>query len=128
MAAPNHPILSFTVDRLVSRIEYLARTHRTTLDKLNLLFREVVDGTRPGTFTDGALEALSLLAGSTISYRNLTGLREPRQIGDILILPINAFGSGQKHSGSDPLGGPSALLRHNWISSWVPLHPHHNIP
>jgi hypothetical protein len=76
MAAPNHPVLSFTVDRLVSRIEFLARMHRTTLDDLNLLFRDVLDGTGPGVLTDGALEALSLFAGSTISYQNLSGLQD----------------------------------------------------
>jgi hypothetical protein len=67
MAASNYPILSFTVDRLISRIEFLARTHRMIFDN-NILFREIVDNIGSDVFIDNARGALLFFTDSTISY------------------------------------------------------------
>ena len=38
--------------------------------------------------------------GGVVTFADLSGLGAPRLFGEVLVLPVNAFGSGQNHSGS----------------------------
>ena len=42
----------------------------------------------------------------------------------VLILPINAFGSGQAHSNSGSPDEDTALVQHLFKGSWKADHPH----
>ena len=39
-------------------------------------------------------EGLSHVTSTNFTYLKVTGLTAPRLVGDVLFLPINAFGSG----------------------------------
>lgn len=56
--------------------------------------------------------------GRQVSEEDLKGMTEAKQIGDVLILPVNAFGSGQGHSQSKPFGNEEELLSHHF-HGWV---------
>ncbi|KAI9696629.1 MAG: hypothetical protein M1820_008078 [Bogoriella megaspora] len=80
--------------------------------------QEVMDTAGPKAFTFSVLESLSSLVGENISYSNITFLGKPKLIGDVLFLPVSAFGFGQLHSGSKPWGNKDQLITHHWQFSW----------
>ncbi|KAL9069922.1 MAG: hypothetical protein Q9161_005236 [Pseudevernia consocians] len=58
-----------------------------------------------------------------VNKQNLTGMTESKLVGDVLILPINAFGSGQMHSKSGSPNENTALVQHLFKGSWKADHP-----
>ena len=119
-AAPGHPIMMTMVDHVVSGLKALASKHGISLSEItpkNLKDREILETTGPRGFSTIMYTALTSAAGEQITWRNLTGLKEPKLVGDILILPINGFGAGQAHSGSDG-NSPDQLVRHIFKGSW----------
>jgi hypothetical protein len=79
---------------------------------------DVLAITGPRGWTLTIYAALSAAAGSNITWHNLTGMREPRLFGDILVLPIDGFATGLPHSGSTLAGSPDAMVRHEFRGSW----------
>jgi mannosyltransferase OCH1-like enzyme len=79
---------------------------------------DVLAITGPRGWTLTIYAALSAAAGSNITWHNLTGMREPRLFGDILVLPIDGFATGLRHSGSTLEGSPDAMVRHEFSGSW----------
>jgi alpha 1,6-mannosyltransferase len=67
-------------------------------------------------------ESLSELSGreNEVLRDVVSELTEPWQIDDVLILPINAFGSGQLHSGSRMPEECDPLVVHSFAGSWRP--------
>lgn len=61
-------------------------------------------------FTTAVLEGISALVGQRITIANVSRLESPVQFGDVLILPVSAFGSGQGHSGSKNWGNEEQLV------------------
>lgn len=118
MAKPGHPIFEAVVSRVIYHLEYLARIQNTNLAGLKVGKKEVLEATGPGAFTDAVMENLSNTMGKKVEWSEVQGLKEPTLFGDVLILPINGFGSGQKHSHSgDPAYG-EALAKHHFGRSW----------
>ena len=80
----------------------------------------VINLTGPSAWTDVVFDQLRLYKPSLTSLRNLTGLVQPTLVGDILILPIDGFGMGQRHSNSTNDGSTpkNALVRHMFNGSW----------
>jgi alpha 1,6-mannosyltransferase len=66
-------------------------------------------------FTDAVLDKLTSLERREVTYSDISNLTYPKLIGDVLILPISAFGSGQDHSGSKPNGNEEQLLCHHYM-------------
>lgn len=60
-------------------------------------------------FTSVVLEALTLLQGSNVTESDLIGLERPKQFGDVLIMTVSAFASGQHKSGSKDWGIKEAV-------------------
>lgn len=119
-AAPGHPLFTRMVDRAITSLKEIANTHETTVAALQATSFETMNSTGPAAWTDVVFEQIQLANPSVKSLRDLSGMTEPRLYGDILVLPINAFGMGQPHSnsrhdGTIPL---DALLRHNFRGSW----------
>ncbi|PVH77649.1 glycosyltransferase family 32 protein, partial [Cadophora sp. DSE1049] len=118
MAKPRHPIFEAVVARVVYHFEYLARIQNTDLAGLEVEEKEVLEATGPGAFTDAVMESLSNAMGRKVEWSEIQDLQEPKLFGDVLILPINAFGSGQMHShSSDPAYG-DVLAQHQSGESW----------
>lgn len=118
--APRHPMMTRIVKRVVANLQDYAQKNGTTISDLSTSGIRVGEVTGPGIWTTVVWESLSeAVGGATLDYRNVSGLREPTLFGDILILPIDGFGTGQPHSGSfiDGKAG-TALVEHNFSMSW----------
>ncbi|KAK8094204.1 hypothetical protein PG997_000889 [Apiospora hydei] len=75
---------------------------------------ETVNSTGPAAWTDVVFEHLQRADPQITNLMDLSGLKEPRLVGDILILPIDGFGMGQGHSGATNDGNipDGAMLKH----------------
>ena len=123
LSKPGHLAMEITVDRVVQRLRKLAQNQGTTVAGIKPSFREVLDTTGPALFTNAVFESLSFTTGTNFTWLNVTGLVSARLVGDVLILPINAFGSGQQHSNSGSPEGETALVHHLFKGSWKGDHP-----
>ena len=112
LAKPWHPLLELTVQRILGSLKQLAFKQGKTISNLHMTFDEVLDTADPAIFTEAVFEILSATTGLEITWKNVTRLVQPKLVGDILILPIAAFGSGQEHSGSPGLEHDEALVQH----------------
>lgn len=122
LAKPGHLFMEITVDRVIERLKKLALKQERAISQIKASFHEVLDTTGPALFTQAVLEGLSYTTGTNFTSANLTGLTEPRLVGDVLILPINAFGSGQQHSNSGSPESDTALVQHLFKGSWKNNH------
>lgn len=118
--APKHPMMTRIVKRAVANINEYAQKNGTVsaLSTPNARIEEV---TGPGIWTTAVWESLSeALGGAKLDYRNVSGLKEPTLFGNILVLPIDGFGTGQAHSGSSRDGkARTALVEHSFKQSWM---------
>lgn len=118
--APNHPLLYRMLKSVVSRLDKYSKERSLTIEELKVTSWDVLNLTGPSAWTDAIFEQLRTYQPNLTSLRNLTGLTTPTLIGDILILPIDAFGMGQGHSNSTNDGSTpnNALVRHKFHGSW----------
>ncbi|KAM0794456.1 hypothetical protein BDR22DRAFT_895148 [Usnea florida] len=123
LAKPGHLLMAMTVDRVIGRLKELARQQETTISGIRASFQEVMNTTGPALFTEAVIEGLAHSTGTNFTWHNLTGMTESRVVGDVLILPINAFGSGQGHSKSGSPDENTALVQHLFKGSWKADHP-----
>ncbi|KAG7009456.1 initiation-specific alpha-1,6-mannosyltransferase [Physcia stellaris] len=118
-ASKGHPLMTKVVKSVVGALHRLARRKGKAIRELEPTDDEVIEVTGPAIWTRAVMESLSEATGTTMSYVNMTGMKEPTLFGDILILPIDGFGAGQPHSGSTRDGdSPNAYSRHLFRGSW----------
>jgi alpha 1,6-mannosyltransferase len=117
-ASKGHPLMSTVVNNVAESIHRLARISGTTIANLNPADDEVTQTTGPVIWTTSVFEGLSAAAGEPITWQNITRIDSPRLYGDILVLPIDAFGTGQPHSRSTLDGAEDALVKHQFKGSW----------
>lgn len=118
MTKPNHPAMEHVVQSVVSNLHALAETQNTTVTDIQPTYEDVIRNTGPRAFSQAIYSYLSKSTGTKVDYHNFTGITEPALMEDILVLPINSFGSGQGHSGSGSPSDESALVQHLWKGSW----------
>lgn len=118
-SSARHPLLQAMVDQVTHELRLQASIAGVELSDLELSDRDVARITGPAAWTRLILHHLSSTT-SGFTWRNLSGIADPVLFGDILILPINAFGSGQEHSGSavDGAADDSANVRHLFHGFW----------
>lgn len=122
-ASPGHALFRTLVSDVVAAVHSYARRRATPLRQIHVAEVDVGSVSGPGIFTQAVLRALSLAVGEEITFRNLTGLKTPRLFGDVLVLPVDAFGQGQPHSGSsEDEDCEASLVRHQWSMSWRDVH------
>ncbi|TKA31477.1 hypothetical protein B0A50_02324 [Salinomyces thailandicus] len=121
MARPGHPVLQHVVDRVVEKLLADVRV-KDNVTSHDLLY--VLETTGPRMFTRAVLESLSLQLHRRISYEDVSNLTEPTMFGDVLVLPISSFASGQDHSGSKPWGNDEQLMSHHFLGfqGWKASH------
>ena len=117
-AKPGHFLLERVIERVQNRLRMLAEKQNSTISTLQPSYKDVIDTTGPGVFTESIYQHLSIVTGTDVSSSNLTGLTEPRLIGDVLILPVTAFASGVPHSNAKAADDESALVQHLFAGSW----------
>lgn len=127
----NHPLMWSVVDEVMWTVQERADSYGTDIEHLRPTDKEVIMTTGPGLWTVAIIKYLRSQGHSNLTYSDFSGLKEPKLIDDVLIMPINAFGSGQGHSGATKLEYEKgeegkmiekkvkgALVRHLFSMSW----------
>ena len=122
LAKAKHPLLEYIAQEVIKGLNKLALKNGKTLSAIDPSREEVLDTTGPAFFTRAVFEFLSRSTESQYTWENITGLQEPRPVGDILIFPITAFGSGQTHSNAGEPDEEQALVEHLFKGSWKTDH------
>ncbi|KAJ5813083.1 hypothetical protein N7447_010106 [Penicillium robsamsonii] len=119
-ATPRHPIFDQMVDWAVTALQNFTIARGTTFSELHANTSEVMELTGPSAWTDVVFRQLQQYQPDLLSLTDLSGLKEPRLVGDILILPIDGFGMGQRHSNSTNDGTipTQAYVQHKFRGSW----------
>ena len=117
-ASRGHPIMKKIVKKVVAALNEIAVSKTTTIADFSPSDDEVLKVSGPVIWTRAVMEGLSVATRSEISYLNITGMTEPRLFGDVLVLPIDGFGSGQVHSNSTREGPGDFFVRHQWKGMW----------
>ena len=119
-AAPGHCLVQRAADTVARNLQRLAATKGTDVAGLGRpTTDDVYFTTGPPAWTGAVMAELAAQAGREVGWRELSGLTAPKLVGDVLVLPINAFGAGQAHSGSSREEVvPEALVRHRFAGSW----------
>jgi len=114
-AAPNHPLLIHMADRALAGIQ-----HVSGLEPSELSDFDVLNATGPVAWTEVVVETLRTMHPTEVaSFADLAGIREPKYIGDIVILPLESF----RAEWMDDWGmrwqkRRRALVRHFWSGRW----------
>lgn len=124
MAKPQHPLIRRVVETVQDSVGHFVAQRATEAGLPRLFFEDVDNLTGPRLFTNVVFQYLSDVTGLQMNGDEISGALEPVLVDDVLILPVNAFASGQLHSNSGTSDSKTALVSHRWMSSWVPTHPH----
>ncbi|KAK4152098.1 glycosyltransferase [Chaetomidium leptoderma] len=119
-AAPGHPVFRKMATRVLDSVKLLTEDKGVPLDQLKPTSFEVMNSTGPAAFTDVIFEQLQEYNSSLTDTKDLGYMEKATLFGDILVLPIDGFGMGQKHSNSTHDGTipEDALVRHLFHGSW----------
>lgn len=122
--SPGHPVFRAMIRRA---LDMLAR-HREfwgvgSLGQVVFSEEEVLNITGPAAWTEVLLAHMQGVDPDGVpgGLAGLSGLTGPRLVGDVLVLPVDAFASGMDHSGSTREGDgvpEAALVRHLFRGSW----------
>lgn len=113
-AKPGHPALRETIARLTE--ETLRRKRSGELESTPDW--GVVEFTGPALWTDALFEYFNderfgLVSGE-VDWRNFTGMEAPRQVGDVVVLPITGFSPGVRQMGAKEYDDPQAMVKHDF--------------
>ena len=120
-ASPNHPVLKKAVSMVTASLQAYAEQENITYAEIDpKVDDEVIAVTGPVIWTRAVMSTIGEILGENVSYLNFTGMKEPRLFGDVLVLPVDGFATGQSHSGATNNGvdPPIAMVRHLWKGSW----------
>ncbi|QIW96693.1 hypothetical protein AMS68_002211 [Peltaster fructicola] len=115
MSKPGNKVLEHIVNRVTKALQNLAPDGGKIECGSN---DDVLHITGPRIFSHAILEALTEQMKRNITEDTLTKLTGPMLIGDVLILPVSAFGSGQAHSNSKGENNEEQLLWHHFNGFW----------
>jgi hypothetical protein len=110
--------LMHVIDTAVAGIYAIAEKHKANIEHLELwMFPDVVNIAGPKRMTIGILESLGEDLERLVDDRMISNTKEPRLVGDVLIMPNNAFAALQAGYPTDR--GP-VLVTHHYAGSWKP--------
>ena len=118
MSKPNQPFMWFLVNRVLENIKNFAASQKQPISNIEYSIQNVLDVTGPAALTKAFFDYASNITTSNVTYLNFTKMTEPRLIGEVVILPIQAFGAGHQvqWAGWEPDG--SELIHHYFAGSW----------
>ena len=123
MAKPGQPFIQFLVRRVLDNLHQIAKSQSTSLDKIEYTVRQVLELTGPTALTAAFFDYATNITKSPITYRNFTKITEPKLVGEVVILPIHAFGAAHQveWAGLDQ-DESKALVHHYFKGKWKQDH------
>ncbi|KAJ9137854.1 Glycosyltransferase, DXD sugar-binding motif protein [Pleurostoma richardsiae] len=114
--AAGHPTFWTMAERILRRVE--ARPFESPPRAVEYSDADVLDVTGPAGWTEVVYEHLSMVTGTSVTWRNLTGIREPRLLGDTVVLPIDGFATGVPHSNASRTDTEQTMVKHLFVGAW----------
>jgi mannosyltransferase OCH1-like enzyme len=116
MARPRLPHVAKTIEDIVHGLKHTADSYGVDIGHLTIqMVTPIVDMTGPKRFTRSIVKSLEAQLGKELDDRDIAGLKAPKLLGDVLILPGNSFAANQNLYPKDQ--GP-ALVTHHYAGSW----------
>ncbi|OBT70355.1 hypothetical protein VE03_00303 [Pseudogymnoascus sp. 23342-1-I1] len=123
-AKPGHPVLRSIVARITA--ETLRRRKAGTL---HVGDDKVVEFTGPAVWTDAVFDYFNdkkyFEGVGNITWSDFTGMKGPKKVGDVVVLPITSFSPGVQTMGSGEYDDPMAFVKHEFEGSWKPENLRH---
>jgi len=129
MCKPRVPVLLRLIDHILGWLEDVAKKQNVPIGDIVLNFDEVITGTGPSAFTRLIVAEMTRQTGKVVTWDSFHNLTDPKLIGNILVLTVEAFAAGQGHSNSGNHNSPKALVKHHYHASlWPSRHPRYSHP
>lgn len=118
VAKPGSPHVMAVIDDILSSLRIRAEQAGVPLSGLTpAMAGDVVDVTGPRRWTRSVLKSLRATTGLDIPMSNISHIREPRLVGDVLILPGSAFSNTTNFFPEAEERYP-VLAVHHYLGSW----------
>ncbi|KAG0154136.1 hypothetical protein PDIDSM_1516 [Penicillium digitatum] len=115
-APPSSRNLLVVVNAVVNKLKEIAKTNNVSLSGITLeMLKDVVNVTGPKIMTIAILESLGQLLNRTVDDRDFSGIKHPKLVGDVLIMPGVSFAAAQN---GFPVDQGDALVTHHYEGSW----------
>lgn len=113
---PGHPVLREIIANITDSTLKLKKA-----GKLHIKHDDVVEFTGPAVWTDIIFDFFNdpkyydrSHETHDVDWKVFTGMNRPKQLGDVVILPITSFSPGVGHSGAGEVEDPQAFVFHNF--------------
>lgn len=113
---PGHPVLVDVVANITQ--ETLNRKKAGTLSQDH---KVIIEFTGPAVWTDSIFAFFNnpnyfdmSTSKGNITWENFTGMKAPKKVGDVIVLPITSFSPGIKTMGAGEESDPMAFVKHNF--------------
>lgn len=114
---PGHPVLREIVANIT--LETLKRKENGSLKSFK--DNKVIEFTGPALWTDTIFDFLNdekyfdMSTGKgNITWRDFTGMKEAKKVGDVVVLPITSFSPGVQQMGAEDYDHPMAFVKHEF--------------
>ncbi|PYH91264.1 hypothetical protein BO71DRAFT_401537 [Aspergillus ellipticus CBS 707.79] len=116
MAAAGSVHVRAAIEYVMGQMGRIAAEHNVTVEGVTMeMIPDVVDASGPQAMTVAILQSLSRELGETVGRANISQVREPTLLGDVLVLPQAAFAARQ---GGYPTDQGPYLVSHHYAGSW----------
>ena len=118
MSKPYQPFMWFLVQRVMENIRSLAASKNQAISEMVPTIPEVLVTTGPAALTTAFFDYASNLTGTDVTFKNFTKMTESQIVGEVVILPIQAFGAGHQVEWAGLKQDGSQLVHHYFAGSW----------
>lgn len=118
MSKSNQPFMWFLVQRVMENIKKLAASKNVAISEMVPAIPDVLVTTGPAALTTAFFDYASDITGTSVTYKNFTKITEPQIVGEVVILPIQAFGAGHQVRWAGFKQDGSQLVHHYFAGSW----------
>lgn len=95
-AQPSSRNLKVIVDTIIDKLNEIASAHNVTISGITSeMLPDVGHVTGPKIMTTAILKSLGQLLGRTVDDRDFSGIKHPKLVGDVLIMPGVSFAAAQ---------------------------------
>jgi alpha 1,6-mannosyltransferase len=119
---PGHPVLVDVVANITE--ETLSRKKAGKLTKDH---KGIIEFTGPAVWTDSIFNYFNnpdyfdmSTSKGNITWENFTGMKAPKKVGDVIVLPITSFSPGIKTMGAGEEDDPMAFVKHQFEGMCIP--------
>jgi alpha 1,6-mannosyltransferase len=113
---PGHPVLVDVVANITQETLKRKAENRLTKDH-----KGIIEFTGPGLWTDSIFAFFNnpdffdmATSKGNITWEHFTGMKSPKKVGDVIVLPITSFSPGIKQMNAGEEDDPMAFVKHNF--------------